>query len=98
MIDVPVALESLDFTSELAQKRDEIYVSLKQRYGSFLSDSDRGTALALHTDDDVMNYRAVEMTLEHISDIEVLDIAITGESIVVIYSYKGKRDKAKINF
>ena len=91
-MDLPIFLETKKTVSGVKEKNQEIYICLKQIFGTILHDTDMGNNLALFTNSNTMTEESVELTLSKIANIKVNSIKVDRENIEIDYVYQGTRD------
>ena len=91
-MDLPIILEIKKTVSGVSEKNQEIYICLKQVYGTILHNTRMGNNLAVHTHSNALTEESVEVTLSAIEHIRVNDVRVDSENISIDYTYQGTRE------
>lgn len=92
IMDLPIILETKKMVSGVKEKNQEIYVCLKQIYGTILHDTEMGNNLSIFTNSNAMTEESVEVTLSKIANIKVNSIKVDRENIAIDYVYQGIKE------
>ncbi len=90
-MDLPIILEERKTVDDVVEKNQEIYICLKQLYGTILHDTTKGSNLPVHVSSMAPIKDAIEVSLASIKEIDVTNITISNDEVAISYLYRGTK-------
>lgn len=92
-MDLPIALELMDFVDESTAKKQEIEICLRQSLGTILQNSSLGAGISVHTNSPLMVEHLIEVAFSKIKDVSLTKVKVVEDEVLIDYVFLGKKER-----